>query len=125
MTAQKIINTVCEYYNVRIETLISSYRGYADARTIMIKLLHENFPNYSYMDICRIISRNNHATIIYHLNRFENFYDSEERFRNNYNAIKTKLNGYTELERFIWIFEQSGLSLLEFCKKYLNGNITD
>ncbi len=71
---KRIITLVCHYYKISEDLLMDKEHSrrtvYTRAKTIIAKRLTEVY-NYTLQDVAVILRLKSHATILYHLNKFE------------------------------------------------------
>jgi len=86
---QKIVRELVEeYFNVKINKN-TRRREYVEARAIYYNILRENF-RYSLTQIGETMNKD-HATVLYAINKINDWYETDLRFRNDYNQIKSRL----------------------------------
>lgn len=88
---QTVIEEVCMHFNITADALTgkSQKRKIANPRFIAFNLLFSF--GVSKSKIGRIFKRS-HATVISGLKSFQDYYDTEDEFKNNYDFLYNKIN---------------------------------
>jgi chromosomal replication initiation ATPase DnaA len=84
-----LLNTICDYSNIKLEDLIGQkrHRKFVNARKIASYLLHKN--GYAFDDIGRIISiiPKDHTSILYHVRLAKEHIETEPLFKNIVDSV--------------------------------------
>jgi chromosomal replication initiation ATPase DnaA len=84
-----LLNTICDYSNIKLEDLIGQkrHRKFVNARKIASYLLHKN--GYAFDDIGRIISiiPKDHTSILYHIRLAKEHIETEPLFKNIVDSV--------------------------------------
>ncbi len=92
---EKIIKTICEYYQIAKKELLSHKREQRLAlpRQVIMYLLRHEF-NYSFPKIAEILNRKDHTTVIYGCGKIEKELNNNSLIKRDIDTIKQRLMLY-------------------------------
>lgn len=92
-----ILNSVCETLMIDNQSLLSKsrLRPNVEARQIIIGMIkvEENL-FISLKDVGKVLGGLDHSTIIYSIKTYNNLLETDPRFKNKVNLVKSKLYGH-------------------------------
>ncbi|MCR4715552.1 MAG: chromosomal replication initiator protein DnaA [Lachnospiraceae bacterium] len=93
ITPELIIDTVCDYYNITLEQIISSNRSHniAKPRMICMYLCRDLLSNITLKQIGSYLGNRNHSTIMHGADQIKNEINSDANFRTTIENLTNKI----------------------------------
>ena len=93
ITPDMILQVVCEHYDVRTTNIVSRKKNASLVipRQIIMYICRE-YTNETYENIGKLLSKKDHSTVIYGVDRIKDQLEKSEELRNNVEIILKKLN---------------------------------
>lgn len=88
-SVDEIIDTVCNYFGITEDGIKGPGRKrvYSDPRSIAMKIIKDNHPKLSYLNIGLQFGGRDHSTVLYNRDKFDDLSFTKKRYKADYQDI--------------------------------------